>query len=78
MTPATSQRLFKILTDADLCRILKGTSVSSYCTRVAPRYHGETRRILQRVARLGADADHFITVFLTELSEGQNDATPQD
>lgn len=71
MTPATANRLFNELTNAEIAYRLTGTPVAEFCRRRANKYLGETRRELLRVASLGPDANIFMGYFLDGMTDAQ-------
>lgn len=65
MTPSTAQRLFDALTHAGIAEA-NGTPIRTYLRRQANLHHGETRRVLKRIAEL-PDVETFMSTFLQEM-----------
>jgi hypothetical protein len=70
MSPSTAQKLLKVLTDAEFQYQFNRVPHAVYIKRQIPRYVGETRRELRRVAALGPNAEKFVGLFIEEMNEG--------
>lgn len=63
----TARRLFDEFQQAELAYRLEGTPHAAYLSTWRHRHLGETRREIERVAALGAEAGVFIDFFLREF-----------
>lgn len=67
MNPYVAQKLFKLLTNAGLAEELAGTDLPKFLRKQAHRHHGETKRVLLRIADLD-DTETFLSTFIQEMN----------